>query len=41
MSIHHSDHLQDPPVVPVKFVLEDPEGLTGSNVPEREIIAPE
>lgn len=40
MGIRHSDHLNDPPVVPVKFVLEDPEGL-GSEVPEHSIVAPE
>lgn len=40
MSIRHSDHLNDPPVVPVKFILEDPEGLTGSEAPERELVVP-
>lgn len=40
MSIRHSDHLNDPPAVPVKFILEDPEGLTGSDTPERDVVVP-
>ena len=28
MHLRHSDHVHGPPIVPVKFLLEDPEGLT-------------
>jgi len=39
MHLRHSDHDHGPPTVPVKFVLEDPEGLTGSEEREREMKA--
>lgn len=39
MGIRHSDHLNDPPSVPVKFLLEDPEGM-GCEAPEHNIVAP-
>lgn len=39
MHLRHSDHDHGPPTVPVKFILEDPEGLTGSDTPELEIMA--
>lgn len=29
MHLRHSDHAHGPKVVPVRFILEDPEGLTG------------
>jgi 2Fe-2S ferredoxin len=37
MHLRHSEHVHGPPVVPVKFVLEDPEGLTGGDKKELEI----
>ena len=40
MGIKHSDHVHDPGTVPVRYVLEDPEGLTGTGEPERELKAP-
>jgi ferredoxin, 2Fe-2S len=39
MHLKHSDHEHGPPVVPVRYVLEDPEGLTGSGEREHEIRA--
>jgi len=39
MHLRHSDHDHGPPTVPVKFVLEDPEGLTGGDQPEHEMKA--
>lgn len=35
MHLRHSDHDHGPPVIPVKFILEDPLGLTGK--PQAEI----
>jgi len=40
MSLRHSEHLHDPPCVPVRVIMEDPEGLTGNTAPERDIVAP-
>lgn len=34
MHLRHSDHAHGPEIVPVRFILEDPVGLTGK--PERE-----
>ena len=34
MHMQHSDEEHGPPVVPVKFILEDPEGLTDTDTPE-------
>jgi 2Fe-2S ferredoxin len=39
MHLKHSDHEHGPPVVPVRYVLEDPEGLTGSGAREHELRA--
>jgi ferredoxin len=39
MHLRHSDHAHGPAVVPVKFVLEDPEGLTGGEKIEHEVMA--
>ena len=33
---HSDDHDHGPPVVPVKFILEDPEGLTGGDKTEHD-----
>lgn len=38
MHLKHSDHEHGPPVVPVKFILEDPEGLTGTHQREWEVM---
>jgi ferredoxin, 2Fe-2S len=40
MSIRHSDHVNDTPTVPVKFVLEDPLGVCGTDKREHEFLAP-
>ena len=39
MHLSHSDHDHGPETVPVKFVLEDPEGLTHSDQTEWEMMA--
>ncbi len=39
MHLKHSDHAHGPRDVKVKFLMEDPEGLTGSDQPEREVLA--
>lgn len=39
MHLKHSDHAHGPPVVPVTFVMEDPESLTGENTPEKRVMA--
>jgi ferredoxin, 2Fe-2S len=39
MHLKHSDKPHGPPEVPVKFVLEDPLGLTGSEERERTVMA--
>ena len=39
MHLKHSDHAHGPEIVPVKFVLEDPEGLTGGEQREHEMLA--
>ena len=39
MSVKRSENVQGPPVVGVKYVLEDPEGVTGGHEPERQIMA--
>ena len=31
MHLKHSDHEHGPPVVAVKYILEDPQGLTGTD----------
>jgi len=38
MHLKHSDRPHGPDVVPVKFVMEDPHGLTGSDEPERTLM---
>jgi 2Fe-2S ferredoxin len=38
MHLRHSDHVHGPAVVPVKFVLEDPQGLTQSDRREWEMM---
>jgi ferredoxin, 2Fe-2S len=38
MHLKHSDRPHGPPEVVVKFVLEDPEGLTGSSEAERTLM---
>lgn len=40
MSLHHPDTPHGPPVVPVKFLLEDPHGLTGDDRKELDLKAP-
>ncbi|MDX2116525.1 MAG: 2Fe-2S iron-sulfur cluster-binding protein [Planctomycetota bacterium] len=35
---HSDDHDHGPPVVPVRFILEDPEGLTGGQQPEHNLM---
>jgi ferredoxin, 2Fe-2S len=37
--LKHSDHAHGPEVVPVRYILEDPEGLTGNEKPEHELMA--
>lgn len=39
MHLRHSDHDHGPKEVPVKFILEDPESLTGSDRAEWEVLA--
>jgi len=39
MHLRHSDHSHGPKEVPVKFILEDPEDLTGSDQAEWEVMA--
>ncbi len=39
MHLRHSDHEHGPAEVPVKFVLEDPKGLTGKDQREVEVLA--
>jgi len=39
MHMKHSDRDHGPPVVPVRFVLEDPEALTGGERREHELMA--
>lgn len=39
MHLKHSDHEHGPPVVPVNYILEDPEGLTGSEKREHDVMA--
>ena len=39
MHLKHSDHDHGPATVPVKYVLEDPEGLTGTDKREHEVMA--
>lgn len=39
MHMRRSDHVHGPEVVPVRFILEDPEGLTGRAQPEYELMA--
>jgi len=39
MHLKHSDHDHGPPTVPVTFILEDPEGLTDDEQPERQMTA--
>jgi ferredoxin, 2Fe-2S len=39
MHLKHSEGGHGPAVVSVKYILEDPEGLTGSDRPERELLA--
>lgn len=39
MHLKHSDAAHGPEVVPVKYILEDPEGLTGTSKREHEVMA--
>lgn len=39
MHLRHSEHAEGPKVVPVKFLLEDPEGLTGTPQKEWDVLA--
>jgi ferredoxin len=39
MHLRHSEGAHGPAVVPVKFILEDPEGLTGGEKREHELMA--
>ena len=41
MHLKHSDHEHGPPVVPVKFILEDPEGLTDTEQTEWDLMGGE
>ena len=38
MHLRHSDHEHGPPTVHVKYILEDPEGLTGSGKSEVDVM---
>ena len=38
MHLRHDDHDHGPPVVPVKFILEDPEGLTDTEQAEWDLM---
>jgi 2Fe-2S ferredoxin len=40
VSIKRSEHTEGPPCIPVRYVMEDPEGLTGGDTPEMEVLAP-
>ncbi len=40
MSLHHSEHLDGPPVVPVTYLLEDPHGVAGTDRAEHGFMAP-
>ncbi len=39
MHLRHSDHSHGPKEVPVKFILEDPQDLTGTDQAEWEVMA--
>lgn len=39
MHLRHSDHDHGPATVPVKFILEDPKGLTGKDQREWDLMA--
>lgn len=39
MHLKRSGEPHGPDTVPIKFILEDPEGLTGSDAPERTMLA--
>ncbi len=39
MHLKHSDHEHGPKTAPVRVLIEDPEGLTGTSKPEWEILA--
>ncbi len=41
MHMRHSDEDHGPPVVPIKFILEDPEGLTDSEQAEWDLMGAE
>ena len=41
MHLRHSDHAHGPPIVPVKFLLEDPEGLTTTEQKELDLMGSE
>lgn len=41
MHLRHSEHAHGPPVVPITFVLEDPESLTGTTQREWKVLARE
>ena len=41
MHLRHSDHAHGPPIVPVKFLLEDPEGLTTTEQKEWDLMGSE
>ena len=41
MHLRHSDHANGPPIVPVKFLLEDPEGLTTTEQKEWDLMGSE
>jgi len=41
MHLRHSDEEHGPPVIPVKFILEDPEGLTDTNQTEWDLMGGE
>ena len=41
MHMKHSDEAHGPPVVPVKFILEDPEGLTSTEQAEWDLMGGE
>lgn len=41
MHLRHSEHAHGPPVVPITFVLEDPESLTGTEQREWQVLARE
>lgn len=39
MHLKHSDKVHGPPIVPVKFLLEDPQGLTSTEQKEWQLVA--